>query len=202
MITRNLQILTRDVLVIMHPTSFRVSTSLLLFSVFVISLVVSSIPMIIDGPQRSADSNNFLRCAELMLEEAHLGSAITRHLTEAWCRSYTGFLVIFSTVVHHFDSDWPQILASLNVAFHALAITSMTALIHILFSIPLLSVLVAVSLICSVDILIRVHWPIADSFFFLMATLAFVGISLACFKPTNRLIVLSALILVLLAGFT
>jgi len=35
-----------------------------------------------------------------------------------------------------------------------------------------------------------------------MATLAFVGINLACFKPTNRLIALSALILVLLAGFT
>ena len=194
--------LSKNISHILVLDRFRAPIGPLLIWVFIVSVIISSIPMILDGPQRSADSNNFLRCVGLMLDQSSLGSAVTGNLSEPWCRAYTGFLLIFAPVVHYFGHNWPWIIAGLNVIFHALAITSATALTHIILRQSWLTILTATLLIFSVDILIRVNWPIADSFFFLMGTAAFVGTSLAIFSPNSRPIVFGALASVGLAGVT
>ncbi len=181
---------------------FQVPTGALLVWVFMVSVIVSLMPMVLDGPQRSADSNNFLRCVNLMLDQSSLGSAVTGNLSEPWCRAYTGFLLIFSPVVHYFGDNWPWIIAGLNVIFHALAITAATVFAQIILRQPWLTIVTATLLIFSVDILIRVNWPIADSFFFLMGTMAFIGTSLTIFFPNSRPIICGAVATVGLAGIT
>ena len=54
----------------------------------------------------------------------------------------------------------------------------------------------------SVDILIRVHWPISDSLFLLTATLSFVMVGLTFYIPKNVLLTLAAIVTLLITGLT
>ena len=154
-----------------HP---RYLIVILIAAVLLVSAMLSAVPLFLEGIQRSADTKNFLRCATSMLEQPGLGKAITGNLISPWCRSYTGFLIILAPIIYLFGDQWNLVLVSLNILFHSIAITLCFILSYHLTRKISLSFATAALLAFSVDVLIRVHWPLADSFFFMMTTMAFV----------------------------
>ena len=89
-----------------------------------------------------------------------------------------------------------------NIFFHAAAITLISVFTYLVTKKLSLTILIATLLSLSVDVLIRVHWPISDSLFFCMATLAFVLIGLVFYKPKNIFLIFIAIVAILVAGLT
>ena len=171
-------------------------------TVLLISALFSSMPLFLEGVQASADTNNFLKCATAMLGQSGIEKAIASNVVSPWCRSYTGFLMILTPIIYLSGDHWSLTLTSFNILFHAIAITLCSSLTYQFTKEIWWALATAALLILSVDILIRVHWPLADSFFFMMATISFFGVALTVLRPESRKLAIGAIFAVVLAGLS
>ena len=172
------------------------------FFIFAFSAGVSTLPLLFEGVQRSVDSQTFMACAELFLEQGTLTQSFFENFHQPWCRLYTTYLWLLSTIVSHYGQNWALVIAVINIFFHALAITSISLLTRLVTKKISLALAVALLLTFSVDVLIRVNWPISDSLFFFAATLAFVITSSTFFRPPTLFLVLASLASLLVAGLS
>jgi hypothetical protein len=163
---------------------------------------ISALPLLIQGVQRSADSYTFLVCAQRMIEQETLVQALLENFLQPWCRLYSTYLILLSTAVKHYGDGWSQVIAVSNILFHASAITCMAYFSYFVTKKLSLTMLISLLLMFSVDILIRVHWPISDSLFLLTATLSFVMVSLTFYMPKNVLLMLVAIFSLFITGLT
>jgi len=172
------------------------------FLIFAFSAIVSTLPLLFEGVQSSVDSQTFMACAELFLEQGTFIQSLYENFHRPWCRLYTTYLWLLSTIVSHYGQNWALAIAVINIFFHALAITSISILTSLVTKKISLALAVALLLTFSVDVLIRVNWPLSDSLFFFTATLAFVITASTFFRAPTPFVVLTSLASLLAAGLS
>ncbi len=193
----NSQILTEK-----YPSCSGIVLVYFFCGVFLISLGVSTIPLLLEGVKPSADMYHFLFYVDQVLEKKTFKEAFSTIFSQPWARLYSTWLLLLSGTVKIFGKDWLLAIAVVNIICHSLAITLMAILVFFSTKKIMLTILISILLTFSVDILIRVNWAISDSWFLFTATAAFVMTGAVFFKPKNVCLVIAAIVAVIVAGLT
>ena len=89
-----------------------------LFGIFLLSLCVSTLPLLIEGVQRSADSKHFLFYVDQILEQETVRGVLSTIFLQGWSRLFSTWLLLLSATVRYYGDSWAQAIAIFNIFFH------------------------------------------------------------------------------------